>query len=148
VRTIPTQFPSTTTAHVTTMHTGVPVGEHDELWPSLLDLLALRPAGSARDVFLHVPEESVPDAVARLQEAVGDAAAVMSVAALLAEGAFGPAPGPRLLERLGTICVLPEPSRMAWLRSARDIQEGFRGHHGGRTEDETATYLAELPTAP
>ena len=120
----------------------------DDLWPPLRDLLALRPAGSARDVFLHVPDAAVADAVAGLRSVLGDAADVRAVAELVAEGAFGPAPGPRLLERLGSVCVLPAPGSMAWLRSAADLQEHFRGHHGGRTPEESTTYLATLPLTP
>ena len=52
--------------------------------------------------------------------------------------------GPRLRERLGSVCVLPPPGRMAWLRSATDLSSNFRGHHGGRTPEEMSTYLAAL----
>jgi len=111
----------------------------DELHPPLARL-DLRPAGSARDVFLHVPEADVESTVA----ALGDHAEVHAVADLLADGAFGPDPGPRLLERLATVCVLPPPGHMAWLRWASDLTRDFRGHHGGRTPEETRTYLAAL----
>ena len=60
---------------------------------------------------------------------------------LLAEGAFGPDVGPPLLDRLGSVCVLPPPGRMAWLRSATDAASRFRGHHGGRTPAEAGTWL-------
>jgi len=56
----------------------------------------------------------------------------------IAEGAM------RLLERLATVCVLPPPGHMAWLRWASDLARDFRGHHGGRTPEETRTYLAAL----
>ncbi len=115
----------------------------DDLHPPLRDL-ALGPAGSARDVFLHVPPDVVAPTVAALAERLGDAAAVLPVADLLAEGAFGPEVGPRLLERLATVAVLPAPGRLAWLRSHADRQSSFRGHHGGRTPEETATHLSVL----
>ena len=112
----------------------------DELHPPLADL-ALRPAGSARDAFLHVPDEQVADTLAALAPHVE----ALPVSRLLAEDAFGPDPGPRLLERLASVCVLPPPGRMAWLRSAPDSASSrFRGHHGGRTPEETRTYLAGL----
>jgi hypothetical protein len=111
----------------------------DELHPPLAEL-RLRPAGSARDVFLHVPEEDVDTTVAALEPHVE----THRVADLLAAGAFGPDPGPRLLERLGSVCVLPEAGRMAWLRCAPDFQQLFRGHHGGRTPEESETWLGEL----
>jgi len=111
----------------------------DELHPPLAHL-PLRPAGSARDVFLHVAEDEVAGTV----DALAAHAEVHAVADLLAAGAFGPEVGPRLRERLATVCVLPGPGRMAWLRRAADPPTRFRGHHGGRTREETATYLAAL----
>ncbi len=110
----------------------------DELHPPLRDL-ALRPAGSARDVFLHVPEEDVAATV----EALGEHIEAHAVSDLVAAGAFGDA-GPRLLERLGSVCVLPPPGRMAWISEYADIATRFRGHHGGRTPEESRTYVARL----
>jgi hypothetical protein len=50
--------------------------------------------------------------------------------------------GPRLAARLADVCVLPPPGRMAWIRGAADMATRFRGHHGGRTPEESRTYLA------
>ncbi|MEA2123493.1 MAG: hypothetical protein QOI80_275 [Solirubrobacteraceae bacterium] len=103
----------------------------DELHPPLASL-ALRPAGSARDVFLHV--EDVEGTIAALAP---------HVEVHPADELFGDI-GPRLRERLAPVCVLPPPGRMAWLRGASDIAMRFRGHHGGRTPEETQTYLAAV----
>jgi hypothetical protein len=111
----------------------------DELHPPL-GSLPLRPAGSARDVFLHVPEPDVEATVAALSAHVE----TVRVADLVAEGAFGTPISERLRHRLATVCVLPPPDRMAWLRSATDQQQRFRGHHGGRTPEESRTWLGEL----
>ena len=108
----------------------------DELWPPLRDQLLHGAAGSARDVFLHVRE---PERVAAaLREVVGDGAEVITGDDLLAQ--FAPSPGPRLLDRLGDVLVLPEPGRMAWLRSEHAFQTRFLGHHGGRTPEESRTW--------
>jgi hypothetical protein len=109
----------------------------DDLHPPLRDL-PLRPAGSARDVFLHVAPEDVDGTVAALR---AHDLEVHPTAGLLDAGAFGPDAGDRLRARLGSVCVLPPPDRLAWLRGARDFQCGFRGHHGGRTPEETRTWL-------
>jgi hypothetical protein len=111
----------------------------DLLWPDLADVLEARPAGSARDVFLHVREDAVDQAIAGLSAALGDRATVHEA------GTLFPTAGPRLRERLASVCVLPAPGRMAWLSThADDIQLRFRGHHGGRTPEEATTFVGTL----
>jgi hypothetical protein len=112
----------------------------DEIWPKLRGELRHAPAGSARDLFLHVRNpESVAEA---LRTALGDGAEVLVGDELLA--LFALEPGPRLLERLGDVCVLPAPGWMAWLRSGNQFQARFRGHHGGRTPEESETWVGFL----
>ncbi|MCW2985121.1 MAG: alkaline phosphatase family protein [Conexibacter sp.] len=120
------------------------VDDLDVLVPDLESRLTQAPAGSARDVFLHVAADRVAETIADLAAALEDRATVHAVADLVAAGAFGTA-GPRLRERLATVCVLPSPGRMAWLTTHADVERAFRGHHGGRTPDEATTFLATLP---
>jgi predicted AlkP superfamily pyrophosphatase or phosphodiesterase len=103
----------------------------DELWPELPRLLTHRPAGSARDVFLHT--RATDDVIAGLAERLGDRALVRRADELVA-------PGPRLAD----VCVLPAAGRMAWLRSAAGVETRFRGHHGGLHPDETDTWVGML----
>jgi hypothetical protein len=111
----------------------------DELWPALSDLLVhARPAGSSRDVFLHVRPGAAATAIAELSARLDGRAEVC-----LAEELF-PRIGPRLRARLGDVAVLPAPGRQAGLRSATGNEQWFRGHHGGRQDAEMSTYLAEL----
>jgi hypothetical protein len=113
----------------------------DELWPQLGDHLAYaRPAGSARDAFLHVRPGECDLVAAELASRLGDRAEVRVAAEL-----FGDA-GPRLRERLGDLVVLPAPGRQAWLACAPGPERRFRGAHGGLQEDETAVYLAAVTT--
>lgn len=105
----------------------------DELWTALPDLLSHRPAGSARDVFLHTVPGAVEEVIAGLAACLGDRAHVRRAAELVA-------PGPRLAD----VCVLPGPGRMAWLRSANDAATRFRGHHGGLHPDEVDTWVGTL----
>jgi hypothetical protein len=109
----------------------------DELWPELSEYLTVsKPAGSARDVFLHVRE---PDTViAQLSDRLGDRAEVRPAASLF------DSVGERLEARLADVVVLPAPGREAWLRSSAGVEQHFRGHHGGLDPAETATYLAVL----
>lgn len=105
----------------------------DELWPELPALLTHRPAGSARDVFLHTAPGAAEEVIAGLAGRLGDGGQVRRAAELMA-------PGPRLAD----VCVLPGPGRMAWLRSAEGASTGFRGHHGGLHPDETDTWVGAL----
>ena len=52
-----------------------------------------------------------------------------------------PDAGPRLTARLADVCVLPAPGRMAWLRPIPSRQLRFKGHHGGRTPEESETWV-------
>jgi hypothetical protein len=119
----------------------------DEVWPALTDHLRFaHPAGSARDVFLHLTPGSVETVMQELQSRLGDRAEVRIPADLV--GGFGPAEprilGPRLQERLADVVVLPADGREAWLSTVAGPHTVFRGHHGGLTEAESATYLAQL----
>jgi hypothetical protein len=122
---------------VTADHGQIDVSEIDyldDLWPPLTEHLTQPvPAGSARDCFLHVrePETVVGELSARL----GDRAEVRLAAELF------PGAGPRLKARLADVCVLPAPGRMAWLRSNPSHQLRFKGHHGGRTPEESETWV-------
>lgn len=111
----------------------------DVLWPQLPELLSQpRPAGSSRDVFLHVAAGRVAEVIDGLAARLGERAEVRPA------GDFFPDAGPRLRERLGDVVVLPAPGRQAWLQGAAANERWWRGQHGGRSPDETATYLAEL----
>jgi hypothetical protein len=110
----------------------------DELWPGVAKLLRHRPAGSARDVFLHAVPGAAGELRAGLAETLGDRGAVHAAADLF------PDAGPRLRERLADVCVLPAPGRMAWLRSAAAQERVFRGHHGGLHPDEVDTWAGVL----
>jgi hypothetical protein len=113
----------------------------DDLWPELSSRLSQRPAGSARDVFLHT--SATDEVVEKLGALLEDRAEVRAVADLVDAGRFGVA-GPRLRARLADVCVLPGPGRMAWLRSAAGVETHFRGHHGGLHPDEVDTWVGAL----
>src|SRR4051812_7010615 len=110
--------------------------ELDVIWPELR--LRRPPAGSARDCFLHVDDPG--HVIAELSVRLGDRARVVAAREL-----FGTI-GPRLEARLGDVCVLPAPGRMAWLRAFPSHERRFRGHHGGLTEAESQTWLGVAST--
>ncbi|HET8980583.1 MAG TPA: alkaline phosphatase family protein [Solirubrobacteraceae bacterium] len=111
----------------------------DVVWPQLPELLSQpRPAGSSRDVFLHVADGRIPEVIEGLAARLGARAEVHPAADLF------PDAGPRLRARLGDVAVLPAAGRQAWLHAAAANERWWRGQHGGRSPAETATYLAEL----
>jgi Type I phosphodiesterase / nucleotide pyrophosphatase len=122
----------------------------NEAWPALADLLArgrgdrvLAPAGSARDLFLHCRPGTVDEVVAGLTRVVGERATVHRVEEIVAAGWFGDV-GERLRARLADVCVLPAPGETVWWRERGRFDMGFRGHHGGLSEDEARTQVAAL----
>jgi hypothetical protein len=113
----------------------------DELWPELTGLLAQRPAGSSRDVFLHTRPGAAAEVVGGLSGRVD--ADVRLVDDMVADGLFGDV-GPRLRERLADVCVLPADGRTAWLRPYTGKPQSFLGHHGGLHRDEVDTWVGAL----
>jgi hypothetical protein len=123
----------------------------NEAWPEIArhlrrgrDGRPLAPAGSARDLFLHVLPDRIDDVVAGLERLLGEVASVRATADLIAEGFFGHA-GPRLRERIGDVVVLPRPEATVWWREPGRFDMHFRGHHGGLSPDEMLIPLAALP---
>jgi hypothetical protein len=103
-----------------------------------LDLPGVQPAGSSRDLFLHVDEPAIDATIASINATLGDLGH-----ATRSEPLFGPL-GPRLSARLAPICVLPSPGHQVWLRGHEDVETRFRGHHGGLTPEESTTFLGTL----
>jgi Type I phosphodiesterase / nucleotide pyrophosphatase len=117
-------------------------------WPELTQHLAvgadgkpLAPAGSARDLFLHVLPDRLDEVEARLGELLAEVAEVRKVEALLGEGLFGTNVTEALTSRLANLVVLPAPGEAAyWLEPGR-FEQRFLGQHGGLTDNETAIPL-------
>jgi Type I phosphodiesterase / nucleotide pyrophosphatase len=117
-------------------------------WPELAHHLAvgadgkpLAPAGSARDLFLHVLPDRLDEVEARLGELLAEVAEVRKVEALLGEGLFGTNVTEALTSRLANLVVLPAPGEAAyWLEPGR-FEQRFLGQHGGLTDNEKAIPL-------
>lgn len=114
------------------------IDDVDLLVPGLADRLLAGPAGSPRDLFLHVAPEDVERTIADLTAALGDRATVHHAPDLF------PKAGPRLLRRLAPICILPAPGRTAWLSTHHGTSQTFLGHHGGQTPEEATTFFGSL----
>lgn len=113
------------------------------VWPELeqhllvgADGKPLAPAGSCRDLFLHVLPDRLDEVAARLGELLDGVAEVRRVETLLAEGLFGPNVTDALTSRLANLVVLPASGEAAyWLEPGR-FEQRYRGQHGGLSANE------------
>lgn len=104
----------------------------------------LVPAGSARDLFLYLREESLDDAQAFLSKRLEGKADVVKTEHLISEGYFGPEVTNRFRERVGNLVVLPYRYESVWWYEKDKYEQGFYGHHGGLTPQEMETILYTL----
>lgn len=106
----------------------------------------LAPAGSPRDLFLHVYEDRLEEAydlLSNLPELQGKAE-VHRVKDLIGAGCFGKTVSQRFMERVGDLCILPyEGESVYWYQKGR-YEQIFYGHHGGLTQGELEIPLLAL----
>jgi hypothetical protein len=142
-----TEFPPGTLVLLTADHGMAPVDPArtvyvNEVWPELAEHLEtgadgkpLAPAGSCRDLFLHVRNGHVEEVCSTLGERLGDLAEVVAVEELIAEGVFSE-PSARLRERLASVVVLPRfGEAVYWHEPGRFVQQ-LHGQHGGLSRQE------------
>ena len=95
------------------------------------------PAGSPRDFFLHLREDSFAEALGAIRDALADVAEVRPVRDLVAAGYFGDAPpSRRFLDRVGNAVILPRPGRAVWWYEEGRFESRHPGDHGGLTPEE------------
>ena len=106
----------------------------------------LIPAGSARDMFLHVKEERIDELVALLQKHLADRAEVYCTEELIAQHFFGSIqPSREFLMRVGNVVILPYQHETVWWFEEGKFDMHFQGHHGGLTPEEMEIPLLLLP---
>ena len=106
----------------------------------------LVPAGSARDMFLHIKDEQLDEAQAFLTPLLEGKADVIKTEYLMKEGYFGPEVSSRLRERVGNLVILPYRYESVWWYEKDKFEQKFFGHHGGLTPQEMETVLYSLAT--
>ena len=97
------------------------------------------PAGSARDLFLHIKPEYLADAEALLKTALAQQAMVVRTSDLIKDGLFGPTTSnisQSFLDRVGNIVLLPYKHESVYWYERGRFEQSFLGHHGGLTTDE------------
>jgi hypothetical protein len=142
-----TTFPRGTLVLLTADHGMSPVDPArtvyvNELWPEIGDHLEtgadgkpLAPAGSCRDLFLHVREghvDAVCEGLGRRLDGIGD---VVPVAELIADGIFSE-PAPRLRARLANVVVLPRHGEAVYWHEPGRFEQHLLGQHGGLSPQE------------
>ena len=106
----------------------------------------LIPAGSARDMFLHVKEECVDALLIELKHRLAGRAEVYRTSELLAQHFFGlQPPSHLLLDRIGNVVILPYKHETVWWYEEGTFSMHFYGHHGGLTPEEMEVPLLLLP---
>jgi len=104
------------------------------------------PAGSARDMFLHVKEEYIDELVVLLQQRLATIAEVFYTEHLIAQGFFGSTqPSREFLARVGNVVILPYKHETVWWHEEGTFDMHFKGHHGGLTPEEMEIPLLLLP---
>ncbi len=97
----------------------------------------LVPAGSARDMFLHVKEERLGETVSLLQKHLAGRAEVYLSEQLVAQRFFGSSPPSKeFLTRVGNVVILPYQHETVWWYEGGKFEMHFQGHHGGLTPEE------------
>ncbi|HTI14535.1 MAG TPA: alkaline phosphatase family protein [Dictyobacter sp.] len=106
----------------------------------------LAPAGSARDMFLHVKEECIDEAVAELHQRLAFRAEVYRTEELIRQNFFGmQPPSQTFLDRVGNVVILPYKRETVWWHEEGKFSMHFQGHHGGLTPEEMEIPLLLLP---
>jgi hypothetical protein len=106
----------------------------------------LVPAGSARDMFLHVKAEMLDEATAFLQKQLAGRAEIYPTQTLVEQNFFGSQQLSReFLTRVGNIVILPYAHETVWWHEEDKFDMHFLGHHGGLTPEEMEIPLLLLP---
>lgn len=104
------------------------------------------PAGSCRDMFLHVKEERLTELKGMLEEKLNGIAEVYKTSDLVAKGFFGKdEPSKEFKERVGNLVILPYSGQGVWWYEKGVFEQEHLGHHGGLTREEVEIPFLALP---
>ena len=104
----------------------------------------LVPAGSARDMFLHVKDGLLDEAQYFLSARLVGKADVVKVQDLIEDGYFGSTISPEFRARVGNLVILPYRGESVWWYVKDKFEQKFYGHHGGLTPQEMEIPLLRL----
>ncbi len=99
------------------------------------DLLV--PAGTCRDMFLHIKEDFLNEAQEYLQNNLGDKAEVYKVREFIDKGFFRlKNPSKKFLERVGNLVILCKGTTSVWWYQKGRFEQNYKSHHGSLTRQE------------
>lgn len=103
------------------------------------------PTGSARDLFLHLKEETIERWQAELQSLMDGKGEVFLINDLIEKGYFGSqTPPERFRKNIGDLVILPYPGESVFWHHDGLFSKKFLGHHGGMTSHEMEIPLIAL----
>ena len=94
------------------------------------------PAGSCRDMFLHVKEDSIDHLSEILNEKLKGKAEIYRTKQLIKEGFFGKEISKEFTSRVGNLVILPYAGESVWWYEKEVFEQKHIGHHGGLTPEE------------
>ena len=103
------------------------------------------PAGSCRDMFLHVKEGSIDDLSKILNGKLKGKVEIYKTEKLLKEGFFGKKISKEFTERVGNLVILPYAGESVWWYEEGVFEQKHIGHHGGLTPEEMEIPFLALP---
>ncbi len=103
----------------------------------------LIPCGSSRDMFLHIQDDQIDNALSMLKKSLKGIAEVYTTKELIENGLFGPV-STRFLERVGNIALLPLGENSCWWYDPKRFDTPYHGHHGGLSKQELETIFLTL----
>lgn len=103
------------------------------------------PAGSCRDLFLHIKEESLEKTYKYLKKGLKEKAEVYLVSELIKKNFFGSSISEAFLERVGNLLILPYDGESVWWYEKDRFEITYLGHHGGLTREEMEVPFACFP---
>lgn len=104
----------------------------------------LAPAGSCRDLFLHVQEEKILETASFLEKKLKGVADVVLTKKMREEGFFGKT-SERLQQRIGDLVILPYYKEAIWWFEKNRFEQHFFAAHGGLTSQEMESICLFLP---
>jgi predicted AlkP superfamily pyrophosphatase or phosphodiesterase len=119
----------------------------NSIFPKLTSLLDVQaPAGSCRDLFLHVKPSALLEAQNEISSLLTGKAEVWKTEDLIELGLFGKVQK-RFLERVGNLVILPYEHEGVWWWEPHKFHQNFYGSHGGLTRKEMETIFLFLEIA-